>query len=353
MKNFLLAILLNGIFYYNFADSQNIVLTSIKTASESINTNQLESNIKSIESRILSESASSISKPEKGFFNTIISWFSNSNSNKSKQIKQQLPPVIIALALGGGAAKGFAHIGVIKALEENGIKPQIITGTSAGSLVGSLYAYGYSAQQLEQISYQMDELNLADFTFSKKGLLKGQKLQDFVNNKINNTNIQNLKYKFTAIATDLDSGQSVAFNYGNTGVAVRASCSVPNIFIPVIIANHRYVDGGLSAPVPVTYAANMGANLIIAVDITSKPQNTKATGFLSNLDQTINIMGVKLLNEQLKSAHFIIAPDISKLSSFAFDQKKQAIDLGYKATLQIIPQIKARIVQMQENTFTN
>ncbi len=143
MKNFLLAILLNGIFYYNFADSQNIVLTSIKTASESINTNQLESNIKSIESRILSESASSISKPEKGFFNTIISWFSNSNSNKSKQIKQQLPPVIIALALGGGAAKGFAHIGVIKALEENGIKPQIITGTSAGSLVGSLYAYGY------------------------------------------------------------------------------------------------------------------------------------------------------------------------------------------------------------------
>ena len=286
---------------------------------------------------------------DSGIIHKVLSWFSTSgevvkhNESAPKAQKQ----VIIGLALGGGAAKGFAHIGVIKALEENGIHAQIVTGTSAGSLVGSLYAYGDTPEQLEDIAYQMDEVTLADFTLSTKGLIKGQKLQNFVNKKVKNTKLQNLKLKFAAIATDLDSGQSVGFNIGDTGVAVRASCSVPNIFIPVTISKHRYVDGGLSAPVPVTYAKDMGANFIIAVDITSKPENNKATGFLSNFDQTINIMGVKLLNEQLKQADFVIKPDISKLSSFAFDKKKQAIQLGYDATMPLIPHIKAALAKRQ------
>jgi len=289
-------------------------------------------------------------KDDKGFVATVLGWFSSDDTDKKDEkptLKKTPKPIIIGLALGGGAAKGFAHIGVIKALEENGIHPQIVTGTSAGSLVGSLYAYGYTPKQLETIAYKLDEINLADFTFNSNGLIKGQKLQDFVNNSIHSTPLQKLKTHFAAIATDLDTGQSVGFNYGNTGAAVRASCSVPNVFIPVRINNHRYVDGGLSAPVPVSYAKNMGANLIIAVDITTKPENAKASGFLSNFDQTINIMGVKLLNEQLKLANFIIKPDISKLSSFAFDKKKQAIDLGYKATIPLIPKIKEQILKMQ------
>lgn len=271
---------------------------------------------------------------ESGILSTVLHWFSSSGETHKPVVIQKTPKqIIIGLSLGGGAAKGFAHIGVIKALEENGIHPQIVTGTSAGSLVGSLYAYGYTPAQLEVIAYQLDEINLADFTLSTKGLIKGQKLQNFVNKNVKNTQLQNLKIRFAAIATDLDSGQSVGFNYGDTGLAVRASCSVPNIFIPVMISHHRYVDGGLSAPVPVSYTKDMGANFIIAVDITSKPENTKATGFLSNFDQTINIMGVRLLNEQLKLADITIKPDISKLSSFAFDKKKQAIQLGYNATI--------------------
>ena len=107
-------------------------------------------------------------------------------------IKKPLP-MVIGLALGGGAAKGFAHIGVIKALEENGIKAQVVTGTSAGSLVGSLYAYGYNATQLQQISYQMDELSLADFTLSADGVLKGNRLQQFIDARVKNTPLQKLK----------------------------------------------------------------------------------------------------------------------------------------------------------------
>jgi NTE family protein len=296
-------------------------------------------------------------KEEKGIISTIMGWFSSSPEEEKKASekaskkplanKKSPRPVVIGLALGGGAAKGFAHIGVIKALEENGIRPKIVTGTSAGSLVGSLYSYGYTSKQLEKIASQLDGLNLADFTLSGNGLIKGQKLQNFVNQQVKQQQMQKLKIRFAAIATDLDSGQSVGFNHGNTGAAVRASCAVPNIFIPVRINNRRYVDGGLSAPVPVSHAKKMGANFIIAVDITSKPEHTKASGFLSNFDQTINIMGVKLLNEQLKLANFTVKPDISKLSSFNFDNKQQAINLGYKATLPLIPKIKQQILQMQ------
>lgn len=249
-------------------------------------------------------------------------------------------PLIIGLALGGGATKGFTHIGVIKALVENGIYPNVVAGTSAGSLVGSLYAYGYTPPQLEKIAYRMDEISLADFTLSNNGVVKGIKLQNFVNREVKNTQLQNLKIPFIAVATDLDSGNGVGFNSGNTGIAVRASCSIPNVFIPVTIDKHRYVDGGLSAPVPVSYVKNYGANFIIAVDISAKPKNTKAKDFLSNLDQTINIMSIKLLKDQLSQANVVISPDTSNLSSFAFDQKKQAIDLGYKTTMAMMPQIK-------------
>lgn len=256
-------------------------------------------------------------------------------------------PLVIGLALGGGAAKGFAHVGVIRALEQNGIKAQVITGTSAGSLVGSLYAYGYTPDQLQQISYQMDELNLADFTLSSNGVIKGNRLQQFVDGQVKNTPLQKLKTKFIAVATDLDSGKSIGFNNGDTGIAVRASCSIPNVFMPVVMNGHRYVDGGLSAPVPVSYARKAGANFVIAVDITAKPTQGKS-GFLSNFDQTINILSIKLLNDQLKQADIVIKPDITQLSSFSFDKKQQAINLGYQATMAQLPIIKQKIVEWQQ-----
>ena len=149
------------------------------------------------------------------------------------------------------------------------------------------------------------------------------------------------------MATDLDSGQSIGFNTGDTGIAVRASCSIPNVFIPVSMNGHRYVDGGLSAPVPVSYAKSAGANFVIAVDITAKPQKG-ISGYLGNFNQTINIMGVKLLNAQLKQADIVIHPDISQMSSFSFDTKQEAINLGYQSTMAQMPLIKLKIADWQK-----
>lgn len=293
------------------------------------------------------ENESVVSNPE------LLAFINESNlppesTTAIKVSKNISPPLIIGLALGGGAAKGFAHIGVIKALEDNGIKPQIVTGTSAGSIVGSLYAYGYTPTELQTISYQLDELNLADFTISKNGVIKGEKLQRFIDARVKNTPLQKLKLNYTAVATDLDSGQSIGFNNGDTGIAVRASCSIPNVFTPVVMNGHRYVDGGLSAPVPVSYARKAGATFVIAVDITAKPEQGRS-GFLSNFDQTINILSIKLLNEQLKLADIVIKPDISQLSSFAFDKKKEAITLGYKAAMSQMPLIKQKLKEVEQS----
>ena len=162
---------------------------------------------------IFADDESAITMPESAIEQILIGTESletpESTPLEIKPVVKQHTPIIIGLALGGGAAKGYAHIGVIQALEENGIKAKIITGTSAGSLVGSLYAYGYTPTQLRQIAYQMDEMNLADFTLNSNGLIKGTRLQQFVNSKVKNTPLQKLKTPFTAVATDLDSGQSI------------------------------------------------------------------------------------------------------------------------------------------------
>ncbi len=183
----------------------------------------------------------------------------------------------VALALGGGAAKGFAHIGVIKVLEANGIVPDIITGTSAGSVVGSLYASGLNGMQLQAKAMQLDESELTDWTLSTKGFLKGEKLENYINTQLGNRPIEKLPRKLGIVATELDSGQKVVFRMGNTGQAVRASASIPNVFLPVVIGGKRYVDGGLVSPVPVSAAREMGADFVIAVDISAKPKPGKAT----------------------------------------------------------------------------
>lgn len=257
------------------------------------------------------------------------------------------PHVRIGLALGGGAAKGFAHVGVIKVLEANGIVPDIVTGTSAGSVVGSLYAAGYSPAQLQQIAVRLDETNLADFTLSTRGFIKGERLQSFINTQVQNRPIEKLAKPFGAVATELDNGQRVVFRLGNTGQAVRASASIPNVFLPVEIAGHRYVDGGLVSPVPVSAAREMGADLVIAVDISTRPKAGAATGFLSTLDQSLNIMSVAALASELKQADVVIRPQVQNIGSAAFDARNQAIRAGELAAQQAIAQIRAKLQQKQ------
>jgi phospholipase, patatin family len=258
------------------------------------------------------------------------------------------PKAVVALALGGGASKGFAHIGIIKVLKENNIPVKVVTGTSAGSIVGSLYASGMSPDRLELEAEILGKTDLVDLTLSSSGFIKGEKLQNYINQKVGNRPIQQLPIKFAAVATDFESGKAVAFNRGNVGQAVRASASIPNVFQPTTIGGRRYVDGGLSQPVPVSAAKKQGANFIIAVDISARPVKNVNQGFFSYLDQTFNVMSIPLLQHELGQANVVIKPQVLEMGSIGgFDQKRRAIQLGEEAARAALPEIKRKLAAYQ------
>lgn len=246
----------------------------------------------------------------------------------------------IGLALGGGAAKGFAHIGVIKVLEAAGLTPDLVTGTSAGSVVGSLYASGLSGMQLQSRAMKLDEANLVDWTFSSTGVIKGERLKHWINAQVANKTIEQLPRPFGVVATELDSGRKVVFRRGNTGQAVCASASVPNVFMPVKIGSTYYVDGGLVSPVPVSAAREMGADFVIAVDISSRPRKGAVTGFLSMLDQSLNIMNGQALAHELHHADVVIRPQVQNIGTAQFDARHQAILEGERAAQAALPLIR-------------
>lgn len=254
---------------------------------------------------------------------------------------------VIAVALGGGGAKGFAHIGVLKVLESHGIKPKIVTGTSAGSFVGSLYASGKTPYQLQQLALSFKESDIRDLTINRQGFLLGQKLQDYVNKNISNKPIEQFPIRFAAVATRLDTGNKAEFIKGNAGQAVRASCSIPNVFVPAMIGGKKYVDGGLVSPIPVKTAQNMGADIIIAVDISARPDGSKAMNMLGVLDQTINIMGQQSINEELSQADIIIQPKVGHIGTLDLKASNETILQGEKATQLKIKSIEKAIADFK------
>ena len=272
----------------------------------------------------------------------------------AQQVAPPPPPrkVKIGLALGGGAARGFAHIGVIKALEAQGIVPEIVVGTSAGSVVGSLYASGLNGFALQKTALAMDEATISDWAlplFGKStGVLKGEALQSYVNKAVNNVPMERLKIRFGAVATDLKTGQPILFNKGNTGMAVRASSAVPSVFQPVKIGAKTYVDGGLVAPVPVKFTKDMGAEFIIAVNISSATEGAATASSLDVLMQTFSIMGQRLNHFELKQADIVITPNLGNMGSADFSNRNLAILAGEQAAAAAMPQIKAKLKAKQQ-----
>jgi len=258
-----------------------------------------------------------------------------------------LPPKI-ALVLGGGAVRGFAHIGVIKVLEAQGIIPDMVVGTSAGSMVGVLYAAGYSGFELQKIAFKLDEDTVGDWIIPDRGFIKGEALQNYINKAVQNRPIEKLRKPFAAVATDLHSGEMVVFRRGNAGQAVRASSSVPGVFQPVAISGHDYVDGGLSSPVPVKVARDLGADVIIAVDISAKPRYAKIEGFTDILLQTFAIMGQSISARELADADVVIRPETGSFGSGDFTKKHEAILEGEKAAQALLPIIRQKIQQAAE-----
>jgi len=256
-------------------------------------------------------------------------------------------PLTIGIALGGGAAKGFAHIGVIKMLEANGLTPAVVAGTSAGSVVGALYASGMDAFALQEKAVGLDETSIRDLQFSSGGLVKGQKLEDYVNEQVQRRPLEKLAKPFVAVATRLEDGERTVFARGNTGQAVRASSSVPGVFQPVRIGKYQFVDGGVVSPVPVDAARQLGADVVIAVDISSRARGQAPSDMLGTLGQSITIMGQKLGQAELARADVVIRPKVLDIGAADFTQRASAILEGEKAALAVMPQIRARIAQLQ------
>lgn len=261
------------------------------------------------------------------------------------QVAVPKTPPRVGLALGGGAARGFAHVGVIQVLEEAGIKPTLVVGTSAGSLVAALYASGRSGQQLQAVALSMDEATFADWTLPlfSRGLLRGEALARYVNVQVNNRLIENMALPLGIVSTDLQSGQGVLFRRGDTGMAVRASSAVPAVFLPVRINNREYVDGGLVSPVPVRYAREMGAELVVAVDISSAPEGNPSADPLQILLQTFAIMGKSINTFELREADIVVRPALAGMGSGDFAGKRRAIDAGRAAMQAMLPQLKAAL----------
>ncbi len=260
-----------------------------------------------------------------------------------KEIKppeQTLPkPAKIALVLGAGASKGFAHIGVVKILEANKIPLHMIVGTSVGSVVGALYAYGLSAFELQRLSLYIEQKDIVDLTFPDNGFIKGEKLEDFINKTLKNTPLERLKIPFYAVASEIPNGEEVIFGRGNTGQAVRASCSIPGIFRPVKIGEKVYVDGGVVSPVPVEAARRLGADMVIAVDISSGSERMPPSNTIETILQSINIMYSRLSIIQLSKADVVIKPKVSHIGSADFSKRHEAILEGEKATIEVLPKI--------------
>jgi len=259
-----------------------------------------------------------------------------------KALPAKLPPKV-ALVLGGGAVRGFAHIGVIKVLEAQGIQPDMVVGTSAGSVVGVLYAAGYSGFELQKLAFKLEEDSVGDWMLPDRGFIKGEALQDYINQAVHKQPIEKLKKPFAAVATDLQSGEMMVFRRGNAGMAVRASSSIPGVFQPVAINGHDYVDGGLVSPVPVNVARMLGADVVIAVDISAKPRYAKVEGLTDILLQTFGIMGQAVGKAELAGADVVIRPNTIGFGSADFARKHEAILEGEKAAQAVVPFIRQKI----------
>jgi len=252
-------------------------------------------------------------------------------------------PPRIGLALGGGAARGFAHIGVIQVLEENGIRPDLVAGTSAGSLVAALYASGKTGAELGRLAEAMDETAITDWSFPGRGLIRGEALAKFVRDNTGGRAIEQMRLPLGIVATDLDNGQAILFRVGDPGVAVRASSAVPAVFQPVRIGSREYVDGGLVAPVPVSFARQMGAEVVIAVDITELPDGAATGDAVRMLLQTFSIMGRSINNFELRDADVVLRPRLAGVSGADFAARRRSIQAGRDVATAMLAEMKAKI----------
>jgi NTE family protein len=257
-------------------------------------------------------------------------------------------PAKIAVVLGAGAAKGFAHVGVLKVLESQKVPIHMVVGTSAGSFVGSLYAYGFDAFTIQKIAMSLNKSDVAELTVPDNGFVKGERLRDFINKQLRNTVMEKLRIPFYAVATNIKTGEQTVFATGNTGMAVQASCAVPGIFQPASFSGASYVDGGVVDPLAVDVARRYGADVVIAVDVTSAIGNTIPSGAMDTIMKSVEIMYNMISRIPISKADVVIKPQVGFVGSADFDHRNEAIMEGEKAALAAMPQINAILARLRQ-----
>lgn len=258
------------------------------------------------------------------------------------------PTPKVALVLGGGAARGFAHIGVIRVLEREKIPIDLIVGTSVGSLIGALYAAERNSFELEWAAFQIEKDDLFDFgvlnAVTGMGLAKGDKLEAWVQRHVKVQEIEKLRIPFAAVATDLNWGHKVVLDRGSVAKAVRASSAIPGIFQPVAHQGKFLVDGGVVDNLPISVARAKGADLVIAVDISANLGNPNITNLVGVTLQATHIMFALNVERSKKDADVLITPQgIGDVGTLDFSQKKRCMTAGIQAAEQAIPAIQKAI----------
>jgi len=250
--------------------------------------------------------------------------------------------------MGAGASKGFAHVGVLKVLEMNRIPVHMIVGTSVGSFVGSLYAYGYDAFTLQKLALVLERDDLVDLVLPDNGFVEGRKLENWVNRAVRNTPLERFRIPFYAVATNIQTGEEIVFGTGDTGLAVRASCSIPGIFKPARIAGQTYVDGGVVNPLAVDVARRYGADVVIAVDISAGVDRSVPQTTMETILKSVNIMYNRISQAQTARADVLIRPLVAGIGSADFSRRHEAILEGERAAQAALPQIQAILSRLQQ-----
>lgn len=250
---------------------------------------------------------------------------------------------LIAVALGSGGPRGLAHVGVLKALEANGIVPDLVVGTSSGAMVGAIYGSGVPIDDIETMAMDLQPTAILDFSYSDRGYIRGEALQNFINRLVKQRPLEQLPKEVAVVSTDLKTGRAVVFNRGNTGLAVRASSAIPGRFQPVKINGKDYLDGDLVSPVPMRIARELGADVVIGIDVSAFIEDTPTENDFPTDWIITGTMRKTIVDHEAKYADVIIHPNIGYYAGWSDDYKRRCFALGERAALSAMPKIKAAI----------
>ncbi|MCA1053399.1 patatin-like phospholipase family protein [Rossellomorea aquimaris] len=254
----------------------------------------------------------------------------------------------IGLALGSGGARGFAHLGVLKALVDEGIPIDMIAGSSMGALVGCMYGVGHRMEDLYKLSTTFRRKYYLDFTVPKMGFIAGKRIKEFIQLFSHNKNIEDLNIPVSVVATDITNGEKVVFTSGPVSSAVRASIAIPGIFVPEKIDGRLLVDGGVIDRVPVSVVKEMGADIVIGVDVSHVKRNAEITTIYDVIMQSIDILQLEIVAHREIASDFMIRPHVEMYSTRAFKNIEEIIDMGEEEARKVIPSIKKTLEEWEE-----